>query len=283
MLSYRRHFLSPEHEWVVFVHGAGGSSSIWYRQVREFRKVFNVLLIDLRGHGDSQPPLLLPFEGDRYTFDAVSREILDVLDHEEIASAHFVGISLGCILIRTLGEIAPERVRSMVMGGAIIRLNLRSRFLVTMGNAFKRIMPYMWLYRLFAWIIMPRKRHREARNLFVTQAKRLCQKEFIRWFRLTYEVNPLLVRLFEQKELPIPTLYVMGDEDHMFLPSVTRTGEPPHALQQAGGAAGVRARGERGPARAVQPAVDRLHPRRHPRLMRPLAAATLLTLRARRL
>lgn len=222
MLSYRRHFLSPGHEWVVFVHGAGGSSSIWYRQVREFRKVFNVLLIDLRGHGDSQPPLLLPFEGDRYTFDAVSREILDVLDHEEIASAHFVGISLGCILIRTLGEIAPERVRSMVMGGAIIRLNLRSRFLVTLGNAFKRIMPYMWLYRLFAWIIMPRKRHREARNLFVTQAKRLCQKEFIRWFRLTYEVNPLLARLFEQKELPIPTLYVMGDEDHMFLPSVTR-------------------------------------------------------------
>ncbi|WP_420127956.1 alpha/beta fold hydrolase [Longimicrobium sp.] len=221
MLSYRRHFISPQHEWVVFVHGAGGSSSIWYRQVKEFRKVFNVLLIDLRGHGDSQPPLLRPFEGDRYTFDAVSREILDVLDHEEIASAHFVGISLGCILIRTLGEIAPERVRSMVMGGAIIRLNLRSRFLVTMGNAFKRVMPYMWLYRLFAWIIMPRKRHREARNLFVTQAKRLCQKEFIRWFRLTYEVNPLLVRLFEQKELPIPTLYVMGDEDHMFLPSVT--------------------------------------------------------------
>ena len=221
MLSYRRHFLSPEHEWVVFVHGAGGSSSIWYRQVREFRKAFNVLLIDLRGHGDSQPPLLMPFEGDRYTFEAVSREILDVLDHEEIASAHFVGISLGCILIRTIGEMAPERVRSMVMGGAIIRLNLRSRFLVTLGNAFKRIMPYMWLYRLFAWIIMPRKRHREARNLFVTQAKRLCQKEFIRWFRLTYEVNPLLVRLFEQKELPIPTLYVMGDEDHMFLPSVS--------------------------------------------------------------
>ena len=221
MLSYRRHFISPEHEWVVFVHGAGGSSSIWYRQVREFRKAFNVLLIDLRGHGDSQPPLLLPFDGDRYTFEAVSREILDVLDHEEVASAHFVGISLGCILIRAIGEMAPERVRSMVMGGAIIRLNLRSRFLVTMGNAFKRIMPYMWLYRLFAWIIMPRKRHREARNLFVTQAKRLCQKEFIRWFRLTYEVNPLLRQLFEQKELPIPTLYVMGDEDHMFLPSVS--------------------------------------------------------------
>lgn len=221
MLSYRRHFLSPDHEWVVFVHGAGGSSSIWYRQVREFRKAFNVLLIDLRGHGDSQPPLLLPVQGDRYTFEAVSREIMDVLDQEEIASAHFVGISLGCILIRTLGEIAPSRVRSMVMGGAIIRLNLRSRFLVTVGNATKRFIPYMWLYRLFAWIIMPRRRHRQARTLFVTEARRLCQKEFIRWFRLTCEVNPLL-RLFEQKELPIPTLYVMGDEDYMFLAPVSR-------------------------------------------------------------
>jgi pimeloyl-ACP methyl ester carboxylesterase len=222
MLAYRRHFLSPEHEWVVFVHGAGGSSSIWYRQVREFRKSFNVLLVDLRGHGDSQPPVLLPYEGDRYTFDALAGEILEVLDHEEIASAHFVGISLGCILIRAIGEMAPERVRSLVMGGAIIRLNLRSRVLVALGNAFKRLMPYMWLYRLFAWIIMPRARHRESRNLFVSQAKRLCQKEFIRWFRLTYEVNPLLVRLFEQHELPIPTLYVMGDEDYMFLPPVSR-------------------------------------------------------------
>ena len=222
MLAYRRHFISPEHEWVVFVHGAGGSSSIWYRQVREFRKSFNVLLVDLRGHGDSQPSVLLPYEGDRYTFDALSREILDVLDHEEIPSAHFVGISLGCILIRAIGEMAPERVRSMIMGGAIIRLNLRSRVLVALGNAFKRVMPYMWLYRLFAWIIMPRSRHRESRTLFVTQAKRLCQKEFIRWFHLTYGVNPLLVRLFEQKELPIPTLYVMGEEDYMFLPPVSR-------------------------------------------------------------
>lgn len=221
MLSYRRHFLSPAHEWVVFVHGAGGSSSIWYRQVREFRNSFNVLLVDLRGHGDSRPPSLLPYRGDGYTFDELAREILEVLDHERIEAAHFVGVSLGCILIRALGEAAPERVRSMVMAGAIIRLNLRSRFLVALGNLGKRFVPYMWLYRLFAWIIMPRRRHRASRLLFVSQARRLCQTEFIRWFRLTHEVNPLL-RLFEQKELPIPTLYVMGGQDYMFLPPVSR-------------------------------------------------------------
>jgi pimeloyl-ACP methyl ester carboxylesterase len=221
MLSYRRHLLSPDHEWVVFVHGAGGSSSIWYRQIREFRKSFNVLLVDLRGHGDSQPPRLGPLADSSYSFEALADEIVEVLDHECIDSAHFVGISLGCILIRILGERSPERVRSMIMGGAIVRLNLRSQLLVAGGNLVKRFIPFLWLYSLFAWIIMPRRRHRHSRLLFVSQARRLCQKEFLRWFRLTQAVNPLL-RLFRDRELPIPTLYVMGEEDHMFLPPVER-------------------------------------------------------------
>jgi pimeloyl-ACP methyl ester carboxylesterase len=216
MLHHRTYHLGPEHDWVVFVHGAGGSSSIWFKQIRDFREHFNVLLVDLRGHGNSDKPLnpAVP-----YTFVEVSREVLDVLDHLEIPAAHFIGISLGTIIIRTIGEIAPERVCSLVMGGAVTRLNLRSRVLVVLGNATKRVLPYMWLYRLFAWIIMPKKRHEHSRLLFVQEARKLAQKEFLRWFRLTYEVNPLL-RLFEEKELEIPTLYLMGEEDHMFLPPV---------------------------------------------------------------
>ncbi len=216
MLHHRSYVLGDGRDWVVFVHGAGGSSSIWFKQIRDFREHFNVLLIDLRGHGGSPKPAApVP----PYTFQEVSQEILDVMDHLGIASAHFVGISLGTILIRTVGEIAPDRVRSMVMGGAVTRLNLRSRVLVTLGNAGKRFIPYMWLYRLFAWIIMPKKRHQKSRLLFVGEAKKLAQKEFLRWFQLTCEVNPLL-RFFEEKELAIPTLYLMGEEDHMFLPPV---------------------------------------------------------------
>jgi pimeloyl-ACP methyl ester carboxylesterase len=218
MLHHRTYIQGPDREWVVFVHGAGGSSSIWYKQIRDFREHFNVLLVDLRGHGGSPKPLE---SGTPYTFQEVSREIVDVLDHLEIRSAHFIGISLGTILIRTIGEIAPERVRSMIMGGAVTRLNLRSRVLVSLGTLVRRFVPYMWLYRLFAWIIMPKKRHQQSRLLFVGEARKLAQKEFMRWWRLTNEVNPLL-RFFEEKELPIPTLYLMGEEDHMFLPPVRR-------------------------------------------------------------
>lgn len=217
MLHYRTYEHASDGNWVVLVHGAGGSSAIWYRQIRVFQKHFNVLLVDLRGHGASNDAAL-PSRRD-YTFDAISQDVIDVLDHLGIERAHFVGMSLGSIVIRTIAEIAPDRVQSLLMGGAIMRLNVRSRLLVRLGNLFKRILPYLWLYRLFAWIIMPTTRHRKSRLMFVREARKLCRSEFQRWFRLTSEINPLL-RLFREHELPHPTLYLMGEEDHMFLPAV---------------------------------------------------------------
>ena len=223
MLHHRTYVLHPEKEWVVLVHGAGGSSSIWFRQLRAYCEQFNVLLIDLRGHGESAF-LADGREGEDYTFETVSRDVLEVLDYLHIARAHFVGISLGCLIIRTIAELAPERVHSMVLGGAIARLNVRSRLLVLLGNAFKRVIPFMWLYRIYAWILLPRAGHRESRLIFVREAQKLARKEFLRWFRLTMELPPIL-RLFEQRDTGIPTLYLMGAEDHMFLPSARRLAE----------------------------------------------------------
>ena len=218
MLHYSKHLNSKSKLWVTFVHGAGGSSSIWFKQLREFTKHFNVLMVDLRGHGKSQKSFYRTITR-KYSFSSVSQDILEVLDKEKIKSSHFVGISLGTILIRNLAEKKPNLVKSMIMGGAIIKFNLRSRFLIFVGNLFKSVVPYMLLYKLFAFIIMPNKNHKDSRSLFVNEAKKLYQKEFIRWFKLTAEINPLL-RLFRMKDLKIPTLYIMGDEDHLFLPSI---------------------------------------------------------------
>ena len=209
--------------WITFVHGAGGSSAIWFKQIRFFSKYFNLLLIDLRGHGDSKSLIKNPFKPE-YTFDSIAEDIFEVLDHVKIYRSHFVGISLGTILIRKLAEMEPKRISKMIMGGAILELNLRSRLLMYFGNATKSLLPYMWLYRFFAFIIMPNRNHRESRILFIREAKKLYQKEFIRWFKLTSEVIPLL-KIFRKEAIQIPTLYIMGEQDYMFLPSVRKVVE----------------------------------------------------------
>ena len=119
MLSYSIYNNENSTKWVTFVHGAGGSSSIWFRQIRAFKEEFNVLLIDLRGHGNSKLKAKENMDRD-YTFEFISNDILEVLHHLKIEKSHFVGISLGTILIRDLAERNPELVQSMIMGGPFL-------------------------------------------------------------------------------------------------------------------------------------------------------------------
>lgn len=217
MLHYKTYKHDTSQEWVTFIHGAGGSSSIWYKQVRDFKENFNVLLVDLRGHGRSKSIKLKNLKS--YTFEAITKDVIQVLDHLTIKKSHFVGISLGTIIIRELAEISPDRVKSLTMGGAIMRMNFRSQILMKLGMMLKSVLPYMILYKIFAWVILPKKKHKHSRNLFIREAKKLYQKEFIKWFKLTSHINGLL-KIFRSIDTRIPTLYVMGEEDYMFLPAV---------------------------------------------------------------
>jgi pimeloyl-ACP methyl ester carboxylesterase len=108
-----------------------------------------------------------------------------------------------------------DRIQSMILVGAITHFNFKSRFWVGLGRMFKNILPYMWLYRLFAFVIMPAKNHVESRNVFIREAQKLCQREFIRWYKLTGHLTGAFKKF--DVHLPIPTLYVMGEEDYMFL------------------------------------------------------------------
>ena len=220
MLNHTTYIHPTNTEWVTFVHGAGGSSNIWFRQIRSFSENFNVLVLDLRGHGDNKTKNVLA-NASTYTFDSITADIFEVIDYLKIQKSHFVGISLGTILIRNLAEKEPAKVASMIMGGAIMKMNFRTQILMKTGVWFKSVIPYMYLYKLFAFIMMPRKNHKQSRLLFVREAKKLYQKEFIKWFKLTSEINPLL-RFFRAKDINIPTLYIMGEEDYLFLPIIKK-------------------------------------------------------------
>lgn len=217
MLNYTIFTNHSSKQWITFIHGAGGSSSIFFKQIRDFQKVGNVLLLDLRGHGESKEYTT----NEPYSFPLLANDINVVLEHLQIKKSHFVGVSLGTILIRQLADMYPEKIRSMIFGGAIFKMNFRSQVLMKLGMIFRYVVPYLWLYRLFAFIIMPRANHKGARELFVNEAKKMNQKEFIKWFQLTSEINPILKK-FRAIELPIPTLFVMGSQDYMFLPSIKK-------------------------------------------------------------
>ncbi len=203
--------------WVVFIHGAGGSNVVWFRQLRDFKKHFNVLLVDLRGHGKSKTHYS---EEEMYKFDEIALDVVKIMDHLSIREAHFIGISLGCIIIRAIDKLAPGRAASIILGGAVVQFNKKINVLVTLAKLLNSILPYMWLYKLNAWILIPSKKHAQSRKLFIREAIQLGDREFKKWLRMSNEIRHNLQE-FLIKEASAPVLYLMGEHDRMFLPMVS--------------------------------------------------------------
>jgi len=97
MLYYKTYIKDKDAPCITFIHGAGGSSTIWFKQIRYFRKDFNILLVDLRGHGRSSEVIWKKED----SFKTLASEVVEVLDELGIQKTHIIGMSLGTIVSQT--------------------------------------------------------------------------------------------------------------------------------------------------------------------------------------
>ncbi|GEN46697.1 alpha/beta fold hydrolase [Alkalibacillus haloalkaliphilus] len=210
LLDYKMYQHETSKEWVVFLHGAGGNHTLFYKQAKQFKKYFNCLFINFPGHGESEPLDV------KYTCKNIANKVMEVLDHLNIRKAHLVGISLGTMVMTEICRRTPERIASMTMGGAVIKWKFWTDLLFKIAYLVRSIVPYMFLYKLFAGILMPKKNHKKSRNMFVREASKLGQSEFIKWAELLVTSNNIHETFTEMKS-KVPKLFLMGDEDHVFI------------------------------------------------------------------
>ncbi|MBC2717001.1 MAG: alpha/beta hydrolase [Desulfobacteraceae bacterium] len=91
------------------------------------------------------------------------------------------------------------------------------------GSILQWVIPYMWLYKLFSFIMMPKKSHSTSRRIFAREAKKLGGREFRKWYKLMESLEPFYASLPDRTQNTIPRLYISGDEDHLFLPFVIQS------------------------------------------------------------
>ena len=203
-------------EWIMLLHGLGGSTAIWYKQIPELKKHYNLILPDFYGHGNSNKKTLQV-----YTFQGLADAAVEVLDDLEIDRVHLMGISMGSSLGCFIAVYHPERIKSMLLGGACLGMDFRTTSLLHAGNILKYVMPYMWLYSFFAWIVMPRKNHAKSRAIFVREARKLGGKEFRKWYRLLMKFPLYQLELESPILMEIPKIFISGSQDHLLLQQVT--------------------------------------------------------------
>ena len=211
MLEFRTHINDQNTEWITFVHGFGGSSKVWYKQIRQLGKYYNLLLIDLRGHGISSNIYL----DSNYKLSDACEDIISVLKSLKIQKSHFIGISFGSLLILKLFEKHNDFINKTILAGAITSFTDLTRSLLWCVNFLKHVLPNHILYKLFAHIIMPKSNHKESRLMFIKEAKKLDRKVFNQWFRLIPNLKKFILEL-DPKSFNKSILFISGEEDFLF-------------------------------------------------------------------
>lgn len=213
VLHYELYPAEHKAPWMVFVHGAGGSTRTWQKQVAFFKGKFNLLLVDLRDHGESKD---IADTHAGFDFDTIAVDVLHVMDSLSIKEAHFVGVSMGSIIIRHLERMAPSRVSSVVLAGGIFKMSKKINVLVVFARMLSNVLPFQVLYQLFALVLLPRNNHSSSRRVFIREAQKLRQKEVKKWLGLIKKLNRTLKQMFKER-IQAPCLVVMGAQDHVFL------------------------------------------------------------------
>ena len=216
MLHFEEYRHATSDLWVVFVHGIGGSTLTWNKQLDAFQQEYNLLLIDLPGHGASQEVT------GRLTYKQVNDEIKSALDCIGIQRADFIGMSLGTLVIMSFAVAYPTYVNSIILGGAIINTQGIYRHLMNIADVIKEFLPKVATYKIFAQIVMPAKWHAKSRHIFFREATKLSRRDFLSWVDYMTNMSKQREIMEMLKSLKIPTLFVSGDHDSCFIGGIKK-------------------------------------------------------------
>jgi len=100
---------------LVLQHGFTSSLQSWYAYgyVAALRQHYQLILIDARGHGQSDKP----YDPQAYALHHKVEDILAVLDALQVDNAHYLGYSMGGRIGFGIVKYHPERFLSLIIGG----------------------------------------------------------------------------------------------------------------------------------------------------------------------
>ena len=108
--------IDPKKETIVFLHGSGMSHIVWSLTEQFFsNQNFNVLSIDLPGHGNSDGPSL-------NTIEIISEWLEKAFDRLNLRDLVLVGHSQGCLEILEYAHKYQTRIKRLVFVGGSCRM-----------------------------------------------------------------------------------------------------------------------------------------------------------------
>jgi len=103
---------------VLMLHGFTGSLDDWREIHSSFNPTFNYIGIDLVGHGNSDSPVIV----DKYSPQAISKQINDLMTNLSIESAVIMGYSMGGRTALSFAINHPNQIRGLILESTTARI-----------------------------------------------------------------------------------------------------------------------------------------------------------------
>ncbi|KAF5365415.1 hypothetical protein D9758_010818 [Tetrapyrgos nigripes] len=111
-LDYNYYFSpsrSSKQAYIFFVHGFPSTSHDWHHQVTFFQeRGYGIIVPDMLGYGGTSKPT----DPTLYRFDAISKDLIDIMDAENVFKAIFVGHDWGCAAVSRFLLLHPSRFQA---------------------------------------------------------------------------------------------------------------------------------------------------------------------------
>jgi pimeloyl-[acyl-carrier protein] methyl ester esterase len=203
---------------LLFIHGWSFNSGIWKGQIEHLRDQFQIIAVDLRGHGKSGAGKA------KLTLEQFASDLAHLVERLELREVNLLGWSMGGSIALRLSLSCPERMKSLILVSTTPSLIQR--------EGFPHALPPVVVKRLRVQVT---RSHRKALKAFrdmilSPEEEELDTIDTIK-NNLSHEINgsketaeESLASLMEEDlrnslyRISLPTLIIHGDRDRICLP-----------------------------------------------------------------
>lgn len=196
---------------VVLTHGGMVDHRVWEPQLSALAPHYQVLLWDVRGHGQSRPG------GRNRSIPQVADDLAALLDHLGQQRAVLVGLSAGGWLVQEFAYRYPDRAIALVVAGqsSWLRPPFQARMAVSRWSV-----PFLLLSLLLPWKLFMRGFMRQGAAHAKPRTLAYLREAFGRWSKaefIRHSWHARGLRLQPAYRFPQPLLIVHGEHEMGFV------------------------------------------------------------------
>lgn len=194
-------------EPLLLIHGLGSSLRDWEYQVPFLAQHYQVICMDVRGHGQSDKPR------ERFSIAGFADDVRALLDHLQLTQVHYLGISMGGMIGFQLASSDQQRLKSLIIVNSSPEVKVRTasdRLQVFKRLFLARVLGLKTLGKALGNMLFPKPEQAELREKIATRWPENDKRAYLSALHaiIGWGVREHLV------DIKTPTLVITADRDY---------------------------------------------------------------------